>query len=76
MKITAIAKKPVSGKIKTAPIGKTHAQIKGRGEHGFIDSQGKFEGRKAAAKIATKAHQVKHPTNGILQCIYIIDMMT
>ena len=35
MKITAIAKKPVGGKIKTAPIGTTHSQIKGRGEHGF-----------------------------------------
>ena len=56
-KIKKIAIKTPSGKVKAAPIGKRHKDIKAEGQHGFIDSTGKFVGRTEGAKIAKKAKQ-------------------
>jgi len=58
MKVTKVAMKTPSGKIKTAPIGKTHASMHTTGQHGFILSDGSFAGREKAAKVANKAGQV------------------
>ena len=52
-RITKIAIKTPTGKIKTAPVGKTHADIGVKGEHGFIA----YVGRKDGAKIAKKSGQ-------------------
>lgn len=57
-RIQRIAIKKSTGEILTAPIGKKHADIGARGEHGFISS-GKFVNRETAARIANAAGQVK-----------------
>lgn len=49
-----------------APVGKTHEDIKKKdGVHGFITSDNKFVNRKEAAKIATKAKQIKNKTKNL-----------
>ena len=58
-KITKVAIKTSSGKIKTAPIGKEHKDIAATGQHGFITSGGTFVNREKGGKIATKAGQAK-----------------
>jgi hypothetical protein len=58
-RIKKIAIKDSEGKVKTAPIGKRHKDIPSEGQHGFIDSKGKFIGRNEGAKIAKKAGQTK-----------------
>ena len=57
-KIAKIAIKTDSGKVKTARIGKSHADIGGAGQHGFITDTGVFVGRTAGAGIAKAAKQV------------------
>jgi len=53
------------GKVDTAPIGKHHVDIiakhpsDAKGTRGFVDSKGKFEGRKEADKTALKSGQTK-----------------
>jgi hypothetical protein len=57
-RIVKIAVKPRTGALKTAPIGKSHADIGGAGQHGFITNTGDFVGRTAGARIAKAAKQV------------------
>ena len=58
-KIKKIAIKTPSGAVKTAPIGKAHADIHTAGQRGFVTTGDKFVGRVEAGKIAKKAGQVK-----------------
>lgn len=57
-KIIEVAKKEKKG-IVEMPIGHRHKEIKGKGKHEFIDSDGKVEKRKEAEKTAKKAGQIK-----------------
>jgi hypothetical protein len=61
-RISRIAIKTPSGKVKTAPIGKHHIDLGAtrKDVRGFI-ADGKFVGHSAAAKIADKSHQIKKP---------------
>jgi hypothetical protein len=69
-KIEKVALKKKDGTIKTAALGKRHADVKPKGsaaksKHGFIDSKGKFVSRTEGAKIATKAKQTKNKTKSL-----------
>jgi len=58
VKVPAIKK--ASGEIVKAPSKQyAHKDLETKGKRGFILSDGKFAGREEAAKVATKAKQVK-----------------
>jgi hypothetical protein len=56
-KIVAPAIKTPSGKVVKGTIKGEHKAIDATGKKGFVDSDGKFDDRKTAAKIAVKAGQ-------------------
>jgi hypothetical protein len=63
--VQKIAIKTPTGKVKTAPVGKHHRDIPhAKGQHGFI-VDGKFTGRKEAAKVAAKSGQSKSPVKSL-----------
>ena len=69
-KVEKVALKTKDGKVRTAPVGKRHADVKPKGsaaraQHGFVDSNGKFLNRKEGAKVATKAKQTKSKTKNL-----------
>lgn len=59
-RVTKIAIKTPSGKVKTSEIGSHHDDMGIKGKRGFI-VRGEFTGRAEAAKIADKAGQTKRP---------------
>lgn len=68
-KVKSPAIKTKSGKIVEAGPGEHHKHIGQPGKRGFKLSDGEFVGREKAAKVATKAGQVK-PSKGPVKVLH------
>lgn len=57
-KVSKVAIKTPSGKVKSAKPPAHHADLKAKGKRGFLLSDGKFVNRTEGGKVAKKAKQV------------------